>query len=86
MLHRTHYKNMTKYNATFDNRAECGARLIRALAQGVLGVWCEAPEKHFERRLVAQGFSIEAHRPGRGGAENVPRQDFWSLAEFLNVD
>ena len=43
-------------------------RSWRALAPGgVLGVWCEAPEKHFERRLVAQGFSIQSHRPGRGG-------------------
>ena len=43
-------------------------RSWRALAPGgVLGVWAEAPEKHFERRLIAQGFSIQAHRPGRGG-------------------
>lgn len=43
-------------------------RSWRALTPGgVLGVWSEAPEKHFERRLAAQGFAIQAHRPGRGG-------------------
>lgn len=43
-------------------------RSWRALTPGgVLGVWSEAPEKHFERRLAAQGFGIESHRPGRGG-------------------
>jgi len=43
-------------------------RSWRALTPGgVLGVWSEAPEKHFERRLAAQGFSIQAHRPGSGG-------------------
>jgi spermidine synthase len=43
-------------------------RSWRALAPGgVLGVWAEAPEKHFEARLRAQGFVVESHRPGRGG-------------------
>lgn len=34
---------------------------------GVLGVWAEAREQRFEARLRAQGFSIESHRPGKGG-------------------
>jgi spermidine synthase len=34
---------------------------------GVLGVWAEAQEAHFEARLRSQGFSVESHRPGRGG-------------------
>ena len=49
-----------------------GSRAIerswRALAPGgVLGVWAEAPERHFEQRLTRQGFTVETHRPGRGG-------------------
>jgi spermidine synthase len=43
-------------------------RSWRALAPGgVLGVWAEAREERFESRLRAQGFSIESHRPGKGG-------------------
>lgn len=34
---------------------------------GVLGVWAEARESRFEARLRAQGFTVESHRPGRGG-------------------
>jgi spermidine synthase len=43
-------------------------RSWRALRPGgVLGVWAEAREQHFEARLRAQGFTVESHRPGRGG-------------------
>ena len=43
-------------------------RSWRALRPGgVLGVWAEAREQHFEARLAAQGFTVESHRPGRGG-------------------
>jgi spermidine synthase len=43
-------------------------RCWRALGPGgVLGVWAEAREQHFEARLGAQGFTVESHRPGRGG-------------------
>jgi spermidine synthase len=43
-------------------------RSWRALSPGgVLGVWAEAPDKGFEARLRAQGFAVEANRPGRGG-------------------
>jgi spermidine synthase len=43
-------------------------RSWRALRpNGVLGVWAEAREQHFEARLRAQGFIVESHRPGRGG-------------------
>ncbi|MEE2899591.1 MAG: spermidine synthase [Gemmatimonadota bacterium] len=34
---------------------------------GVLGVWSEAPDESFRRRLEAQGFRTETHRTGRGG-------------------
>jgi len=49
-----------------------GSQAIRrswqALAPGgILGIWAEAREEHFEARLRAQGFSIETQRPGRGG-------------------
>ena len=43
-------------------------RSWRALRPGgVLGVWAEAREQNFEARLGAQGFTVESHRPGRGG-------------------
>jgi len=43
-------------------------RSWRALRpNGVLGVWAEAREQHFEARLRGQGFLVESHRPGRGG-------------------
>ncbi len=43
-------------------------RTWRALSPGgVLGVWAEAPEQHFEARLRARGFAVQSHRPGRGG-------------------
>lgn len=48
--------------------SEAIRRSWQALAPGgVLGVWAEAREEHFEARLRAQGFSIETQRPGRGG-------------------
>jgi spermidine synthase len=57
-------------NATTDpiyGRKAIG-RAWNALAPGgVLGVWAEAPERGFEARLKTQGFSVETHRPGRGG-------------------
>jgi spermidine synthase len=44
------------------------ARTWDALAPGgVFGVWAEAEERQFEARLRAQGFKVEAQRPGRGG-------------------
>lgn len=43
-------------------------RSWRALSPGgVLGVWAEAREQAFEARLRSQGFSVDTHRPGRGG-------------------
>lgn len=43
-------------------------RSFRALGRGgVLAVWEEARDEKFEERLRAQGFSVESHRPGRGG-------------------
>ncbi len=34
---------------------------------GVVGVWAEAPDHSFRRRLETQGFRTETYRPGRGG-------------------
>ena len=43
-------------------------RSWRALSPGgVFGVWAEGREQRFETRLRAQGFSVESHRPGKGG-------------------
>lgn len=38
---------------------------------GVLGVWCEAPDVGFERRLARAGFRVECRRPGRGGRRHA---------------
>jgi spermidine synthase len=40
-------------------------------AGGVFAVWGEASDAAFERRLAAAGFSVERHRPGRGGLRHV---------------
>jgi tRNA G10 N-methylase Trm11 len=38
---------------------------------GVLAVWSEDPDKAFEKRLKAAGFSVNRQRPGRGGRHVV---------------
>lgn len=38
---------------------------------GVFAVWGEAPDRAFEKRLTAAGFSIAVQRPGRGGLRHV---------------
>ncbi len=53
-----------------------GARAIqnslRALSDGgVFAIWGEAPDRTFEKRLEAAGFSIERLRPGKGGLRHV---------------
>jgi spermidine synthase len=40
-------------------------------AGGVLAVWSEDPDRAFERRLKAAGFSVNRQRPGRGGRRHV---------------
>jgi spermidine synthase len=40
-------------------------------AGGVLAVWSEDPDKAFEKRLKAAGFSVNRQRPGRGGHRHV---------------
>jgi spermidine synthase len=40
-------------------------------AGGVLAVWSEDPDKAFEKRLKAAGFSVNRQRPGRGGRKHV---------------
>ena len=47
-------------------------RLRAALAPGgVVAVWSERPDRGFERRLAAVGFSVEHSRPGRGGLRHA---------------
>lgn len=38
---------------------------------GVFAVWSEDPDKAFENRLHAAGFSVDKQRPGRGGRRHV---------------
>ena len=38
---------------------------------GVFAVWSEDPDKSFEKRLKAAGFSVSRQRPGRGGRHVV---------------
>ena len=38
---------------------------------GVFAVWSEDPDKAFEKRLKAAGFSVYRQRPGRGGRRHV---------------
>ena len=40
-------------------------------AGGILAVWSEDPDKAFEKRLKAAGFSVNQQRPGRGGRRHV---------------
>jgi len=40
-------------------------------AGGVFAVWSEDPDKAFEKRLKAAGFSVIRQRPGRGGRRHV---------------
>lgn len=42
----------------------CSAALMPG---GVFAVWSEDPDRAFEQRLAAAGFSFERKRPGRGG-------------------
>ena len=53
-----------------------GARALKlshcALTSGgVFAVWSEDPDKAFEKRLKAAGFSVDRQRPGRGGRRHV---------------
>ena len=40
-------------------------------AEGIFAVWSEDPDKAFEKRLKAAGFSVNRQRPGRGGRRHV---------------
>jgi len=40
-------------------------------ADGVFAVWSEDPDKAFEKRLKAAGFSVNRQRPGRGGRRHA---------------
>lgn len=41
------------------------------LPGGVLAIWSEDPDTDFEKRLCAAGFTVDRHRPGRGGRHVV---------------
>ena len=38
---------------------------------GVFAVWGENPDRAFQKRLIAAGFSVNVQRPGRGGLRHV---------------
>ena len=52
-----------------DRALELGGSALRA--GGVFAVWSEDPDKAFEKRLKATGFSVNRQRPGRGGRRHV---------------
>ncbi|HVT15665.1 MAG TPA: spermidine synthase [Thermoanaerobaculia bacterium] len=48
------------------------ARTRAALAPGgLLAVWSEDPDAAFEHHLAAAGFTLDRHRPGRGGPRHI---------------
>jgi spermidine synthase len=47
-------------------------RTFKALSpSGVLSVWTEELDVHFEGRLSGAGFKVERHRPGKGGPRHL---------------
>jgi spermidine synthase len=38
---------------------------------GILAIWSEDPDAHFERALDRAGFAVRRERPGRGGRRHV---------------
>jgi spermidine synthase len=53
-----------------------GSRALKTTAAallpgGTFAVWGESPDAAFEKRLVATGFTVTTHRPGRGGLRHV---------------
>jgi spermidine synthase len=48
---------------------DCTRRALRP--GGVFGVWSEAPDEAFEKRLHKVGFAVERQRPGKGGLRHV---------------
>jgi len=47
-------------------------KTARALAPGgIFGVWGEARDPKFEKRLTRAGFRFELHKPGRGGLRHA---------------
>ena len=52
-----------------DGALETSRRALKP--GGVFAVWSEEPDKAFEKRLRAAGFSFTRQRPGRGGRHVV---------------
>ena len=52
-----------------DRALELSSSALKA--GGVFAVWSEDPDKAFEKRLKASGFSVNRQRPGRGGHRHV---------------
>ena len=52
-----------------DRALELSSSALKA--GGVFAVWSEDPDKAFEKRLKAAGFSVNRQRPGRGGRRHV---------------
>jgi spermidine synthase len=53
-----------------------GSRALQTTASalspgGVFAVWGENSDAAFEKRLAAAGFTVDRHRPGRGGLRHV---------------
>jgi spermidine synthase len=54
----------------YGNRA-LKATTAALASKGAFAVWGEAPDRAFEKRLTAAGFSVTVQRPGRGGLRHV---------------
>jgi len=52
-----------------DRAIELSSSALKA--GGVFAVWSEDPDKAFEKRLKAAGFSVNRQRPGRSGRRHV---------------
>jgi spermidine synthase len=65
-----HVKTDTRNDRFYGSRAleKTAASLSPG---GVFAVWGEQPDKAFEKRLEAAGFTFDRQRPGRGGLRHV---------------
>ncbi len=61
-----HARTDARSDPFYGERALAHTRTALA-SGGLFGVWSEAPDDAFERRLESAGFEVERLRPGRGG-------------------